>query len=125
MAVNDVIQCGPDLNQDQQIFQNAATSRQNLLAELANLPGRYALPPSMLAALTSAWQNSIKADQHFAQWAQDEVSHGCTANNQSDPNAKAAVGPDEQATIDKKKFVSLWNPMAARYGLPAYNWNQL
>ncbi len=124
-AVSDVNQCGPNLNQDQQTFQNAGASRQNLLTQLANLPGRSALPPNMLAALTSAWQNSIKADQHFAQWAQDEVSHGCTQNDLSDPNAQAAVGPDDQATIDKQKFVSLWNPMATRYGLPPYQTNQL
>jgi len=30
----------------------------------------------MLAALTSAWQNSIKADRDFAHWAQDEISGG-------------------------------------------------
>jgi hypothetical protein len=123
-AFSDVSQCGQNLNQDQQTFQNAATSRQNLLTELANLPGRSALPPNMLAALTSAWQNSIKADQHFAQWAQDEVSH-CTQNDQSNPNALAAVGPDNKATLDKKNFVSLWNPMATQYGLPTYQWNQL
>ena len=124
-AASDLSQCGQNLNQDQQTFQSAAASRQNLLTQLASLPGRSALPPNMLAALTNAWQNSIKADQHFAQWAQDEVSHGCTQNNLSDPNAQAAVSPDEQATIDKKKFVSLWNPMATQYGLPTYQWNQL
>lgn len=124
-AFSDVSQCGQNLSQDQQTFQSAAASRQNLLSQLANLPGRSALPPNMLAALTNAWQNSSKADQHFAQWAQDEVSHGCRQNDQSDPNAQAAVSPDEQATIDKKKFVSLWKPVATQYGLPTYQWNQL
>jgi hypothetical protein len=80
----------------------------------------------MLAALTSAWQNSIKADQDFARWAQDEVSTGCTAGNQSaDPNAKAADEPDAQATTAKQSFVAQWNPIATRYRLPAYQWNQL
>ena len=124
-AFSDVSQCGQNLSQDQQTFQSAAASRQNLLSQLANLPGRSALPPNMLAALTNAWQNSSKADQHFAQWAQDEVSHGCRQNDQSDPNVRAAARPDDQATIDKKKFVSLWNPIAARYRLPTYQWNQL
>jgi hypothetical protein len=35
------------------------------------------------------------------------------------------VGPDNQATIDKKAFVSAWNPVATRYGLSTYQWNQL
>jgi hypothetical protein len=124
-AVNDVDQCGPNLNQDPQTFNAAASSRQNLLTELADLPGRSALSPDMLAALTSAWQNSITADRDFAQWAQDEISRGCTQNDQSDPGAQAAVGPDDQATTSKQTFVSLWNPVAAQYGLPSYQWNQL
>ena len=124
-AVSDVEKCGPNLNQDSQTFQTAATSRQNLLTQLANLSGSSALPSNMLAALTGAWQNSVKADQDFAQWSQDEVSHGCAQNDQSDPGAQAAVGPDNQATTDKQNFVSMWNPIAAKYGLPAYQWNQL
>ena len=124
-AVNDVNQCGPNLNQDPQIFQSAASSRQNLLSQLASLPQRSALPQDMLADLTTAWQNSIQADQDFAQWAQDEISHGCTQNDQSDPGAQAAVGPDNQATSSKQAFVSRWNPVATQYGLPTYQWNQL
>jgi hypothetical protein len=124
-AANDVSQCGPNLHQDPQTFQSAVTSRQNLLSQLASLPGRSALPATMLADLTSAWQNSIKADQDYARWAQDEISKGCTANNESDPNAQAAAGPDAQATTDKQAFVSGWNPIAARYGLSTYQWNQL
>jgi hypothetical protein len=124
-AVNDVSQCGPNLRQDPQTFQNAVTSRQNLLARLASLPDRPALPSTMLAALTSAWQNSILADQDYAQWAQDEISNGCTSNNASDPHAQAAAGPDAQATTGKKTFAGLWNPIATRYGLSIYRWNQL
>jgi hypothetical protein len=124
-AVGDVSQCGPNLHQDPQTFQAAVASRQNLLNRLASLPGRSALPANTLAALTSAWQNSIKADQDYAQWAQDEISSGCTSTNASDPHAQAAAGPDAQATTDKKAFVNGWNPIATRYGLPTYQWNQL
>jgi hypothetical protein len=125
-AVNDVSQCGPNLRQDPQTFQNAVASRQALLTRLANMPDRSALPAPMLAALTSAWQNSIKADQDFALWAQDEVANGCTANNQSaDSNAQAADGPDAQATTAKQSFVAQWNPIATQYGLRTYQWNQL
>jgi hypothetical protein len=124
-AVNDVSGCGPSLGQDAQTFQNAATSRQNLLSRLADLPDRSALPAPMLQALTSAWQASIQADQDFAQWAQDEASHGCVPNDHSDPGYQAAAGPDGQATTGKKAFVSSWNPIAARYGLTSYQWNEL
>lgn len=125
-AVNDVSRCGPNLRQDPQTFRTAAASRQALLTRLARLPGRSALPGPMLAALTSAWQNSIKADRDFAHWAKDEISGGCTSGNQSaDPHAQAAAGPDALATTGKQAFVGQWNPVATRYGLPTYRWNQL
>jgi hypothetical protein len=124
-AVSDVNQCGPSLSQDPQAFQNAATSRQDLLSRLAALPGRSSLPGQMLQALASAWQASVEADQDYAQWAQDELSRGCTRNDHSDPNYQAATGPDDRATAGKKAFSPLWDPIAAEYGLPAYQWNQL
>ena len=124
-AVHDVSQCGPNLHQDPQTFQAAVTSRQDLLTRLSSLPDRPALPSTMLAALTSAWQNSIKADQDYAQWAQDEISNRCTSDSASDPHAQAAAGPDAQATTGKKTFAGLWNPIATRDGLSTYQWNQL
>jgi hypothetical protein len=124
-AVNSVSQCGPTLSQDPQILESAAASRQRLLSQLASLPGRSALPGQMLQALTGAWLASATADRDFAQWAQDELSRGCTQNDQADPNFQAARAPDAQATTDKKAFVNLWNPIAAQYGLTSYLWNQL
>lgn len=124
-AASDVTQCGPDLNQDPQVFQSAATSRQSLLSQLADLPGSSALPEQMLQALTSAWQASIQADQDFARWAQDEISQGCTQNDHSDPGYQAAVTPDSQATAAKKSFAGFWDPIATQYELPPYQWDQL
>jgi eukaryotic-like serine/threonine-protein kinase len=124
-AARSVSQCGPALSQAPQVFESAAEARQRLLSQLASLPGPSALSGQMLQALTSAWLASATADRDFAQWAQDELSQGCTRNDQGDPSFQAAAGPDDQATAGKKAFVSLWNPMAARYGLPSYPWNQL
>jgi len=124
-AVNSVNQCGPTLSQDPQVFESAAASRRGLLSQLASLPGRSALSRQVLQALTGAWQASATADRDFARWAQDELSRGCTQNDQADPNFQAAAGPDAQATADKKAFVNLWNPIAAQYGLTSYAWNQL
>jgi hypothetical protein len=124
-AVKSISACGPTLSQGPQVFGSAAAARQQLLAQLASLPGRSALSGQMLQALTGAWQASATADQDFARWAQDELSRGCTQNDQADPNFQAARAPDNQATRDKKAFVSLWNPVAAQYGLTPYTWNQL
>ena len=120
-AVNDVSRCGPNLRQDPRTLQAAVASRRDLLGRLTRLPGRSALPPVMLAALKSAWLSSIKADQYYLRWARDEISRGCAANS----SARAAAGPDAQATAGKETFVGVWNPIATRYGLPTYRWNQL
>ena len=124
-AVRDVNQCGSGLNRDSQTFQDAAASRQQLLSQLAALPDRFALPGTMLKALTDAWQASVQADQDYAHWAEDEASQGCNRNDHSDANYQAATGPDNQATTDKQTFSALWDPIAAKYDLTPYRWDQL
>jgi hypothetical protein len=124
-AVKDVSNCGPALSQDAQTFQSAAAHRQELLSQLASLPGHSVLSAAMIQALTGAWQASAAADQDLGKWAQDEATQGCTENDQADANYVAAEGPDGQATTDKKAFVSQWNPVASQYGLTQYQWNQL
>ncbi len=124
-AVSDVQGCSPGLSQDETIFSNAVSSRQALLSQLAALPDRSTLPASMLQDLTAAWQASGQADQDFANWTQDEISHGCSTNYQSDASYQAAMVPDEQATRDKKAFAALWTAIADEYGLPLYQYKQI
>jgi eukaryotic-like serine/threonine-protein kinase len=124
-AVGAVEDCSPGLSQDETIFSNAASSHQALLGKLAALADRSALPASMLQDLTTAWQASGEADQDFANWTQDEISHGCSTNYQSDASYQAATVPDDQATKDKKAFAALWTAIANEYGLPGYRYNQI
>lgn len=124
-AYNDVLGCGSDLNQDGQTFQNAATSRDQLLSQLADMASQSPLSGSMLGDLTGAWQASIEVDQDYAKWVQDEVSAGCVLNDQSDPNFLAADSPNIQATADKRAFVRLWNHLAKSYGLTTYTQSEL
>jgi uncharacterized membrane protein len=123
-ASNDVSACG-NLAQDQQTFDNAASSRQNLISQLSTLPNQSALPPSMIQYLNSAWQASQQVDQDYASWASDESSKGCSPNDTADPSYQAATQPNQQATLDKMAFASAWNPLATVYKLPTYQWNQL
>ena len=83
------------------------------------------MPASMLQDLTTAWQASGQADQDFANWTQDEISHGCSTNYRSDPSYQAVTVPDDQATKDKKAFAALWTAIADEYGLPLYQYNQI
>jgi hypothetical protein len=125
-AVNDVNSCGSGLSQDVQTFQQAVASRQQLVSQLSSLSGVSILPAQMIQDLSAAWQASIQADQDFAAWASDENSgNGCTSDDSENASYQAASGPDNEATADKKAFVSLWNPIATQYGLATYIWNQL
>jgi hypothetical protein len=126
-AVKDVSACGPGLAQDAQVFQRAAASRQQLLGQLGSLRDAAALPARMLQDLNGAWQASYQTDQDYAAWAQDESnsSSGCIPDDNADSSLLAAAGPNDRATADKKAFVILWNPIAAQYGLPSYQWSDL
>jgi hypothetical protein len=123
-AYNDVLQCGPDLDQDAQVFQTAASSRQQLLSQLAGLPSRSALSPSMLQDLSHAWQESLQVDDDYQQWAQDEAGNGC-ADSSTDSSYLAGVHPNTQATANKTAFTDEWNPLAGQYHLTQYQQDQL
>jgi len=120
-AVVDVQNCGKNLAQDAATFSTAAANRQSLLTKLDTLPGRAALSPAMVSALTGAWHASAQADTDLSKWAQDELSRGCRKSKTgNDANLKASYGPDGQATTDKQAFTRLWNPLARQYGLKTY-----
>jgi len=112
------------LRKDATTFSVAAANRQKLLSRLADLPGRSALPAAMISDLTAGWQASAQVDTDLAKWATAAASH-CRKGNQNDPNLKASYGPDGQATAGKQAFARLWNPLATKYALPTYQWEQL
>ena len=37
----------------------------------------------------------------------------------------ATIAPNQAATTDKTTFTGLWNPVAAKYGLPSYQPDEL
>jgi hypothetical protein len=124
-AVADVRGCGPSLRQDARTFASAASSRERLLSRLGSLPGRSLLPAAMLQDLTGAWHASAQADTDLVRWADGKIARGCHRNSRSDASLRASYVPDGQATAGKKAFARLWNPLARRYGLTAYQWSQL
>jgi hypothetical protein len=124
-AFSDVLACGSGLAQDVQTFQHAATSRKQLLSQLAVLPGSPALPAPLRQDLSGAWRASHHADRDYASWAAAENASGCTANDTANSWYQAAAGPDSQATTYKQDFVRLWNSIASQYGLSTYQWSDL
>lgn len=124
-AFDDAGQCGPDIEQDVQTFQDAQTSRQQLLDQLSSLPGLGSLPQAMVADLRSSWQASVTVDGDYVMWAQDQLDDVCSTDNEADPNYAAADAPNAQATAGKTAFVQQWNPLAESYGLPTYSQGDL
>ena len=105
---------------DQQVFQRAAAGRQKLLRQLAGLSGASALDPSMIQALSGAWTASAQADTDYANWAASLEQHCHRGKTVSNPNLRASYAPGATASADKQTFIQLWNPLAAKYGLPSY-----
>jgi hypothetical protein len=126
-AAVDVRACGSSLRQDARTFSHEASSRQQLLAKLAGLPGRSALPAALLQNLTSAWQASAQVDTDLARWTQDNIARGCHRGHgaRSDAYLRASDVPEGQATVAKKAFAAEWNPIARQYGLATYQRSQL
>ena len=123
-AATDVRGCGPSLRRDARTFASAASSRQRLLSRLGSLPGRSLLPAAMVPDLVGAWQASAQVDTDLARWAEDMIARGCHRNSRSDPRLRASYVPQAKATAGKQAFVSLWNPVAKRYGLSTYQPDQ-
>jgi len=122
-AVTNVEGC-KGLAADAQEFSKAATNRSTLLSKLAQLPGRSALPATMISNLTTGWQASATVDADLAKWASSEAGH-CKKNDFKNPNYAASLPFDSKATNGKTAFVGQWNGLARKYGLAVYQPSQI
>ena len=78
----------------------------------AALPDGAAVKSKLIAALGS----SLKADQDYLTWAQQQLNGGCTPPDQSSAY-HAADSASQTADAAKEAFVQVWNPVAAKYGI--------
>jgi hypothetical protein len=123
-ALGDVDSC-KSLRPARDTFGASASNRKSLLAKLAVLPDRSALPAPMLQDLTRGWQASIQVDSDFRAWAQDEMG-GCNRKSvTSDSHYQASNAYESPASTGKAEFAKAWKPIATKYGLPAYTQFQL
>lgn len=104
----------------------SASRRAQLIAAagrlpLAALPSGSTLRRSFVAALVS----SARADASFAAWAANVARAGCPGHAPAGAAFRAGLAASVQATADKQRFVSVWNPLAGQYGLPPRSPNQL
>ena len=64
--------------------------------------------------LLTVLRDSLNADRQYLKWAQQQLNPGCT---QGAPSS-AFTAADQQAGVAKTAFLQIWNPVAAKYGLP-------
>jgi hypothetical protein len=104
-------------------LQQAITDRQNALATLGGLqvsaiPGGQA----MRTSLDDVLKLSIAADRDFTAWMQDpQTIQHCPADATQDAHYTAGVQTSTQAMQAKKQFLSQWNSIASRSGLPTFS----
>ncbi len=122
-AVGQIASCA-DVTGAVHTLQAAAADREQLLTKLGGLD-LSALPRSMVDDLTGSWLSSLDSDISYARWGQDENRSGCTAGDYADPNYRAAMSTDNQASASKGAFLALWDPLAQSNGLPQWQSSQI
>ncbi|EFL16708.1 predicted protein [Streptomyces sp. C] len=139
-AVDDIKDCR-NLTQAAQDLREAAQQREGLVTRLQEL--KIDLLPNharLSASLTKAWKASADADNSYADWADDVArdkggcGNGKDAKDDKDAkDGKAKVTDDAQdgnkssaeATKAKESAATMWNTIAAKYGLTKRDKSQL
>ncbi|WP_405798007.1 hypothetical protein [Streptomyces sp. NBC_01506] len=101
-------------------LQGAAEQRRDLVTRLKELTiDQLPQHGELSSSLTTAWQASASADDHYATWAGEaKTKKGC-----KDGKARTTKAASEgnhasgEATTAKKKASGLWNGIASKYGL--------
>lgn len=110
-----------------QIFQDAASQRDQLITDLARLNlGDLQGGADAAQSLRTAWQQSGDIDRAYAAWAHTVSSQGCAGG--AAPNTadlKRANDLNPQATQSKKDFVDKWNSLAGTFNLTARTWDRI
>jgi hypothetical protein len=117
-ALNSVETCG-DLDAASSTLQQIVAQRQDQVNQGKGLAVDQLDNGSQLQdALVQALTYSLDADRHFAAWLANTKTTGCTGHAAHDGEWAAAQSASASATNSKVSFVSFWNPLASRYGLP-------
>ncbi|MGH3222479.1 MAG: serine/threonine-protein kinase [Streptosporangiaceae bacterium] len=92
------------------VSQRSAEYSQAVALSTSGLVHGATLKSDLLTVL----RYSLSADKDYLGWAQQQLKPGCAAG--TPPIAFTAA--DQQAGVAKVAFLQIWNPIAAKYGLP-------
>ncbi|MGW2275109.1 hypothetical protein [Streptomyces yangpuensis] len=126
-AVEDIKGCA-NLDQAASDLRDAARQREELITRLQELK-LDKLPDHvrLSATLTKAWQASADADNSYAAWADDVDDDDKCKDGKAKANKNAAEGNKSsgEATKAKESAATMWNTIAAKYGLTKRDKSQL
>ncbi|MFE1286944.1 hypothetical protein [Streptomyces sp. NPDC058751] len=119
-AVANVKACN-DLGQAASDLRDAAKQRNELVTRLSGLSvDKLPNHEELTAALNGGWKASASADNHYAAWA-DQVGNGkkgCRKGQaRTTGESQAGDRASGTASTEKGKAATLWNSIAAKYGL--------
>lgn len=114
-ALTAGLNCSISPHEAGQRIASVADNRQSILGQLGNLQTPTQQAANAITFLQQALQQSIEADRHYRDgfFTTAQASGRCPVP----PNAsfKLAAQSNTRATSAKKRFVSIFNPLAARF----------
>jgi DNA-binding winged helix-turn-helix (wHTH) protein len=115
VALTAGLNCSISPHEAGQRIASVADNRQSILGQLGNLQTPTQQADDAVTFLQQALQQSIEADRHYRDgfFSIAQANAGCPVA----PNAsfKLAAQSNTQATSAKKRFVSIFNPLAGRF----------
>jgi hypothetical protein len=126
-SVENIKQC-KNLDQAAADLSSAADQRRALVTRLEGLTvDKLPDHDRLTASLTTAWQASASADDHYAAWAKQAKSKKVCKGGSARSTSQTAQGnrASGEATKAKLEASGLWNKIAAQYGLTQRRGDQL
>ncbi len=117
--INDVGNCGNvqgDVAQIQQVANQRSTEYNRATALQTDMIANGA---TLKSQLMQALRISLRIDNDYLAWAQQQANSGCAYGFNSSYYSQATT-LDNQATTDKEIFVGTWNPVAQKYQLTEF-----
>ena len=122
-AIDGVQNCSLQPAAGQSALESVIADRRRSVTGLQRIAaGRIPATSPAADDLMTTLNAAISDDVSYLSWMSD-IAGGhasCGGDPAADPNFAAAQAESARTNADKQQFVSLWNPLAARYRQPTY-----
>jgi DNA-binding winged helix-turn-helix (wHTH) protein len=115
VALTAGLNCSISPHEAGQRIASVADNRQSILGQLGNLQTPTQQAADAVTFLQQALQQSIEADRHYRDgfFTTAQTNSGCPVP--SNASFRLAAESNARATSAKKRFVSIFNPLAGRF----------